>query len=160
MSSARIEDVQVSSGLTGVSGPSVSPVGTSSSVLRIVSDVRPSHTSATPAMPVVTSLPVFSSSVPSPTPLSDFPLLGSSRTGESFPLFHVLRSSSGLPLGQLNPFALCRSVACVLGIPFPDLSKLRDGCILVKTPIFAMSHAFSCVSSLVGLPGDPTGTPN
>ena len=50
----------------------------------------------------------------------------SSRTGESFPLFHVLRRSYGLSLGQLNPFSLYRSVVRVLGIPFPDISKLRD----------------------------------
>ena len=79
-------------------------------------------------------------------------LLGSSRTGESFPLFHVLRSSSGLPLSQLNPFALCRSVPCLLGIPFPDISKLRDGASLAKTPPFVMNQVLFRVSFLGGAP--------
>ena len=39
-----------------------------------------------------------------------------------------------------------------LGIQFPDISKLRDGAILVKTPTFAMSQALSRVSSLIGAP--------
>ena len=78
----------------------------------------------TQAISVSSCSPVSPSPIPPSPPSSDFPLLGSSRTGESFPLFHVLRSSSGLPLGQLNPFALRRSVACVLGIQFPDISKL------------------------------------
>ena len=100
---------------------------------------------STHAFPVTCSSPV-----PPSAPPSDFPLLGCSRTGGSCPLFHVLRSSSGLPLGQLNPFALRRSLARVLGIQFPDISKLRDGAILVKTPTFAMSQALSRVSSLIG----------
>ena len=118
-----------------------------------------SGSQATPPSPDVSpsvsahGIPVTcSSSVPPSAPPSDFPLLGCSRTGGSFPLFHVLRSSSGLPLGQLNPFALRRSVARVLGIQFPDISKLRDGAILVKTPTFAMSQALSRVSSLIGAP--------
>ena len=72
--------------------------------------------------------------------------------GESFLLFHILRSSSILLLDQLNPFALHRSVVLVLGIPFPDISKLRDSAILVKTPTSAMSQALSRVSSLIGAP--------
>ena len=67
-------------------------------------------------------------------------------------MFYVLCSSSGLPLGQLNPFSLRRSVARALGIPFPDISKLRDGAILVKTPTSAISPALPRVSSLVGAP--------
>ena len=106
---------------------------------------RPSHPSSTPVLPFVPCTSV-SSSVPSSTPLSDFPLLGSPRTGESLPLFHVLRSSSGLPLGQLNPFALRRSVVRLLDIPSPDI-KLRDGAILIKTPTSTMSQALSRVSS-------------
>ena len=78
--------------------------------------------------------------------------MGSSRTGDSFPLFHVLRSSSGLPLRQLYPFALRLSVDRVLDIQFPDISKLRDCAILVKTPIFTMRQALSRVSSLIGAP--------
>ena len=124
---------------------------TSSSNHWIVSDVCPTHPSSTSAMPVA-SCPPVSSPVSSSTPLSDFPFLGSSRTGESFPLFYILHSSSSLPLGQLNPFALWRSVARVLAIPFPDISKLRDGAIPAKTPSFAMSQAVSRVSSLVGAP--------
>ena len=79
---------------------------------------------STHAIHVTSYSPVSSSPVTPPLPLSDFPLLGSSRTGESFTLFHVLRSSSGLPLEQLNPFALRRSVARVLGVQFLDISKL------------------------------------
>ena len=41
-------------------------------------------------------------------------------------------------------------MARVLDIPFPDISKLRDGAIFVKTPTFAINQALSRVSSLVG----------
>ena len=81
---------------------------------------------------------VFSSSVPSSTPLSDFLLLGSSRTSESFPLFSILRSFSSLPLGPLNPFTLRRSVAHKLDISLPNINKLRDVAILVKAPLFPL----------------------
>ena len=74
------------------------------------------------------------------------------RVGEYFPLFHVIRNSSGLLLGQLNPFALRRSVARVLGIQFSDISKLREDAILTRSPTNAMSQALSRVSSLVGAP--------
>ena len=148
LSSVRAGDFQVSSVLPGVSGPLISLAVTSSSFPRIVPDVRPSHPSSTPPISVAPYLPVPSSSFPS-TPLS---LLGSSRTGESFPLFYILFSSSGLPLGQLNPFALCLSVTHVLAIPFPDTRKLHDIAILVKTRTHAMSQALSRVSSLVGAP--------
>ena len=43
-------------------------------------------------------------------------------------------------------------MARVFEIQFPDISKLRDGTVFVKTPTFAMSHALSRVSSLVGAP--------
>ena len=70
--------------------------------------------------------------------------------GESFLLFHILRSSSGLPLGHLNHFSLRRSVARVLCIPFPNISKLCDGAIFVKIPMSTMSQASSSVSSVAG----------
>ena len=60
-------------------------------------------------------------------------LLGSSQTSESFPLFHVLCIYSDL----LNSFALCRSVARVLGVQFPDISKLHHGAILFKISTYA-----------------------
>ena len=61
LSSARSGDVQVSS------GPSVPLAMTSSSVPRIVSDVRHSHPSPTPTIPVA-PCPLVSSSVPSSLP--------------------------------------------------------------------------------------------
>ena len=70
--------------LPSISGLSVSLTETSSSIPRIVSDVRPSHSSSTPPIPVAPCPPVSSFSLPPSIPLSDFPLLGSSRTGESF----------------------------------------------------------------------------
>ena len=118
---------------------------TSSSVPRLVSDVRSSNLPFISAVPVDPCLPVSSSSVPSSTLLSDFLLLCSSRICESFLLLQVLRSSSGLSLRHLDPFALRSSVARMLGIQFPDISKLRDGATLVKTPTYAMSQAFSRV---------------
>ena len=54
-----------------------------------------------------------------------------SHTGDSFLLFHILRSSSGLSLRHLNPFLLGCSVNRVLGILFPDISKLRDCATLI-----------------------------
>ena len=61
-------------------------------------------------------------------------------------MFHVLRSSSGLPIGQLNPLTLRHSVARVLGIPIPDISMLRVGAILFKTPTLTYeSGSFPCV---------------
>ena len=60
------------------------------------------------------------------------PFLGSSRCSTFF-------NFSGLPLGQLNPLALRCSVTRVLGIPFPNISKLRDGAILIKTHLPPLS---------------------
>ena len=96
----------------------------SSSVPWIVSNVHPYPSG--PAIPVAPFLSVSSSFIPFFTSLSDFPLLGSSRMVECFPLFHILCSSSRLSLGQLNLFPLRHSVAHVLGIPFLDISKLLD----------------------------------
>ena len=55
LSSAQAGDVQVSSGLPGVSGLSVFLLVISSSVPRIVPDVLPSHYSSTPAIPLALS---------------------------------------------------------------------------------------------------------
>ena len=75
LSPARSGDIQGSSGLAGVSDPSVSLEVTSPSVSRIVPDVRPSHPfSSNPGIPVAPRFLVSSSSVPPSTPLSDFPL--------------------------------------------------------------------------------------
>ena len=74
LSSAQTGDVQVSSGLPGASGLSVSLAVTSSAVPLIVSDVRLSHPS-TLAILVAPCVPVSFSSVLSFTPLSDIPLL-------------------------------------------------------------------------------------
>ena len=152
LSSVRATNVQGSSGLPDAPGFSVSLTLTSPFVSRIKPDVQPSHPSSTYAVPVSSCLLVSSSPVSPSTPLSDFPFLGSSQTGESFPLFHVLRSSSGLPLGHLNPFALGRSVSRVLVIQFPNISKLRDDAILVKASTYVMSQDLSQVPSLVGSP--------
>ena len=105
---ARVGDVQVSSGLPGVSGPSVSLTVTSSSVPRIVSDVRPSHPPSTLAIPVATC-PLVSSFVLSPTPLSDFPLFKFLPDGWIFSVVpsppHFFRSASwsveSLPIAPL-----------------------------------------------------------
>ena len=43
-------------------------------------------------------------------------------------------------------------MAFVLGIQFPDISKLRDNALLIISPTFAMSQALSRVSPLMGAP--------
>ena len=118
-------DVQVSF------GPSVFLAATSSPIPWMLLDVRPSHSSSTPALPVAPCSPVSSSSVPSPTPLLDFPLLGSSRTGDSFPLFHILCSSSSLSLGQLNPLALYLSMALMCWAFHSPIFKKKKSCVMV-----------------------------
>ena len=140
LSSLRAGDVHVSSGLPGVSGPSVSLAVTSSSDSRIVPDVRPSYPYSTPVIPVAPFPPVSSSSVPSSIPPSDFPLLGSFRTGESFPLLHVLCSSSGLPFGQLNPFELRSLIlaSCVMVPPLPYLLFLALLYLLLRFQTFPL----------------------
>ena len=84
-----------------------SPSSSSPDVIseRVGTDVS-SYQATPPPLDVSTHAIPVTSSVVLPPPLSDFSLLGSSHTSESFPLFHVLRIFSGLSLGQLNHFAL------------------------------------------------------
>ena len=60
LSSARAEDVLVSSGRTGVSGPSVSVAVNTSSLLQVVSDVRSLNPFPTPSIPSAPCHPVSS----------------------------------------------------------------------------------------------------
>ena len=140
MSSARVGDIPVSSGRTGVSGSLVSEAVTSSSVPRLVSDVHSPNDSSTLTVSIDLCYSGISSvssySVSSSTSLYDFPLLGSSRAGKSFSSFYVFHISSSLPLGQTNPFAVHRSMSRVLWNQFPDIGKLRDNEILVKDSYF------------------------
>ena len=115
------------SGEPGVSGPSVSLVVTFSSVPGVPSDVSFSPSSSTPAIPVAPSYPPdFFSSIVLLLLFQTFPSWLLPGWVVSFPLFHILHCSSGLLFEQLNP-----SPFCVLGIQFPNISKLHGGAILV-----------------------------
>ena len=52
----------------------------------------------------------------------------------------------------MNDFRLRRELARVLGVPSPDVTKLRDGSLLIRTPTYSESVAVSGVTTLEGAP--------
>ena len=58
----------------------------------------------------------------------------------------------GMPLAKINDIRLRQEVGRVLGVRSPDVTKLRDGALLIRTGTYSKSIAVSKVTSLPRIP--------